>query len=129
MRKIVIFLCCISFSLIFTAVTSYIIYDADVLQDRNDYGFGDVIVENANASFEVLFYEEAERQYSRYATIVENNTLYISIYGSYKDKGAQKPDETGYIRLNFPIADDITEIRYVTKSSTYSIWKKETTNQ
>ena len=128
MRKIVIFLCCISFSLIFTAVTSYIIYDADVLQDRNDYGFGDVIVENGNAYFEVLFYDEAERIYSHYETMVDNHTLYISIYASYKDKGAQKPDDTGYIRLNIPVENDITEIRYVTKSSSYSIWKKETTN-
>lgn len=125
MRRTLIFLLCISFSLIITATTAYIIYDADVLQDRNDYGFGDVIVENNNAYLEVLFYEEAERLYSHYYTIVDNNVLYISIYGSYKDKGAQKPDETGYIRLNLPIADDITEIRYVTKSSTYSIWKKE----
>ena len=129
MRKVLIFFICISFSLAFTAITAYIIYDADVLQDREDYGFGDVIVENGNAYLEVLFYEEAERLYSHYDTMVDNNTLYISIYASYKDKNAQKPDDTGYIRLTLPIADDITEIRYVTKLSTYSIWKKESTSQ
>lgn len=129
MRRALIFFICISFALAFTAVTAYIIYDADVLQDRNDYGFGDVVVENGNAYFEVLFYEEAERLYSHYDTMVENHILYISIYASYKDKGALKSDETGYIRFNFPIANDITEIRYVTKASTYSVWKKDSASQ
>ena len=98
-------------------------YTADVLQEREDYGFGDVTVENGEAYLELHFYDEAVRLYSGYDTNVIDGILYIKIYASYQDKNAEKPDESGYIYLRFPVNEEVTEIRYVTNNGSYSLWQ------
>ena len=125
MRKIIIFICCLLISLAFTGITVYIMYTADVLQERTDYGYGDVTVENGEACLELYFYDEAVRMYSGYDTNVYDSVLYVKVYASYQDKNAEKPNESGYIYIRFPVNKEITEIRYVTKDGSYSIWKEE----
>lgn len=125
MRRIIIFILCILLSLSITTISVYVMYTADILQERTDYGFGDVKVESGEAFLEVYFYDEAVRQFSGYKIDESNNIIYIKVFASYQDKNKLKPDESGYIYLRFPVSEEITEIRYVTKDGSYSLWKKE----